>query len=117
NTEYHVFTLVEHMLVLNLTADRPNVPKALVRAYLATAADVLWRMTSDTEQRKYSYALCYMLLPKSRVLAPDLTAKFDAVIAALSPQVPAALTKDTAYRYLNASPTSNEERLTKAENK
>ena len=117
NTDYHVFTLVEHMLVLNLTADRPNVPKALVRAYLATAADVLWRMTSDTEQRKYTYALCYMLLPKSRVLAPDLTAKFDAVMAALSPQVPAALTKDTAYRYLNASPTSNEERLTKAENK
>jgi TonB family protein len=117
NTEYHVFTLVEHMLVLNLTADRPNVPKALVRAYLATAADVLWRMTSDPEQRKYSYALCYMLLPKSRVLAPDLTAKFDAVMAALSPQVPAGLTKDTAYRYLNPPPTTTEERLTKAENK
>jgi TonB family protein len=117
DTEHHVFTLIEHMLVPNITADRPNVPRALVRAYLATAADVLWRMTSDAEQRKYSYALCYMLLPKSRIVAPDLTAKFDAVMAALSPEVPAALTRDTAYRYLNQPPTTTEEKLTKAENK
>lgn len=116
-TDYHVFTVVEQMLVPNITADRPNIPQALVRAYLTTAADVLWRMTSDTEQRKYSYALCYMLLPKSRIVAPDLTAKFDAVMAALSPQVPPALTKDTAYRYLNQPPTTTEEKLTKAENR
>jgi TonB family protein len=117
DTEYHVFSVVEHMLVPNITADRPNVPKALVRAYLGTAADVLWRMTSDAEQRKYSYALCYMLLPKSRVLAPDLTPNFDALMATLSPQVPVALTKDSAYRYLNQPPTTTEEKLTKAENR
>ena len=116
-TEYHVFSVVDQMLVPNITADRPNIPKALARAYLATAADVLWRMTADAEQRKYSYALCYMLLPKSRVLAPDLTPRFDAVMAALSPQVPVALTKDSAYRYLNQPPTTTEEKLTKAENR
>jgi len=116
-TEYHVFSVVEQMLVPNITADRPNIPKALVRTYLATAADVLWRMSSDAEQRKYSYALCYMLLPKSRAVAPDLTAKFEAVMATLSPQVTAGLTKDSAYRYLNQPPTTIEEKLTKAENR
>lgn len=115
--EYHVSSIVDQMLVPNITADRPNIPKALVRAYLATAADVLWRMTSDAQQRKYSYALCYMLLPKSRLVAPDLTAKFDAMMAALSPQVPVTLTQDSAYRYLNQPPTTTEEKLTKAENR
>jgi TonB family protein len=110
-------TLVEHILVPNITVDRPGVPTALVRSYLATAADILWRMTSDSEQRRYSYALCYMLLPKARNVAPDLTAKFDAVMAALTPDVPAELTKDSAFRYMNPSPTTTEEKLSKAENK
>lgn len=117
DTEYHVFSLVEHILVPNITADRPNIPQALVRAYFSTAADVLWRMTADARQRKYSYALCYMLLPKSRTLAPDVTAKLEAVMAALSPQVPVTLTKDSAFRYLNQPPTTTEEKLTKAENR
>ena len=117
DSDYHKITLVEDILVPNITADRPGVPRALVRAYLVTAADVLWRMTSDSEQRKYSYALCYMLLPKSKAVAPDLTAKFDAVIAALTPDVPAGLTKDSAFRYMNLPPTTTEEKLTNAENK
>ena len=112
-----VMTLVEDMLVPNITVERPGIPKPLVRAYLATAADVLWRMTSDATQRKSSYALSYMLLPKSRSVAPDLTAKLDAVMAALAPQVPAGMTRDSAYRYLNATPTTTEEKLTAAENR
>ncbi len=110
-------TLVEDILVPNITADRPRVPPALIRAYLITAADVLWRMTPDSEQRKYSYALCYMLLPKSRNVAPDLTEKLNAVMAALSPDVPTGLTKDSAFRYMNAAPRTIEEQLTDAENK
>lgn len=117
DSDFHQITLVDQILVPNITADRPGVPKILVRSYLSTAADVLWRMTSDSEQRKYSYALCYMLLPKSRNVAPDLTAKLDAVLAALAPEVPAGLTSDSAYRYLNPVPTTDEEKLTKAENK
>jgi TonB family protein len=104
-------------MVPNITAERPGVPKALVRAYLTIAADVLWRMTSDSEQRKYSYALCYMLLPKSRMLAPDLTAKLDAVMAALSPGVPTELTKDSAFRYVNAVRKTEEEKLAAAESR
>ena len=116
DSDYHKTTLVERILVPNISADRPGVPKALVRAYLATAADILWRMTSDSEQRKYSYALCYLLRPKSQNVAPDLTAKFDAVMAALTPEVPAGLTRDSSFRYMNLPPTTNEEQLTKAEN-
>jgi|GEM_PF-1186287 len=111
-----VMTVVEDIFVPNITADRPGVPRALVRAYLATAADILWRMAADSEQRKFSYALCYMLLPKSKNAAPDLTAKFDAVMATLTPQVPSGLTSDSAFRYINLPPTTTEEKLTKAEN-
>jgi TonB family protein len=117
DSDHRKITLVEDILVPNITADRPGVPRALVRAYLATAADVLWRMTSDSEQRKYSYALCYMLLPKSRNVAPDLTTKLDAVMAALSPDVPTGLTKDSAFRYMNLPPITIEEKLSNAENK
>lgn len=117
DSDYHKITKVDHILVPNITADRPGVPHALVRAYLSTAADVLWRMTSDSEQRQYSYALCYMLLPKSRNVAPDLTPKLDAVMAALTPEVPSGLTTDAAFRYMNLPPTTTEEKLTNAENK
>ena len=117
DSDHHKITLVDQILVPNITADRPGVPTALVRAYLATAADILWRMTSDAEQRKYSYALCYMLLPKSRNVAPDLTAKLDAVMAALAPEVPTGLTSDSAFRYVNMAPLTIEEKLTAAENK
>lgn len=116
DSDYHKTTLVDRILVPNISADRPGVPKALVRAYLATAADILWRMTADSEQRKYSYALCYLLRPKSQNVAPDLTAKFDAVMAALTPEVPAGLTRDSSFRYMNLPPTTAEEQLTKAEN-
>ena len=117
DSEYHKITLVDRILVPNITADRPGIPAALVRAYLGTAADVLWRMTSDSEQRQYSYALCYMLLPKSRNLAPDLSPKLDAVMAALTPEVPTGLTKESAFRYMNLAPTTIEEKLSNAENK
>jgi TonB family protein len=116
DSDHHEMTLVDQILVPNITADRPGVPKAIVRAYLATAADVLWRMTSDSEQQKYSYALCFMLLPKSKNVAPDLTAKFEAVMATLTPQVPTGLTSDSAFRYMKPSATTVEEKLTKAEN-
>ena len=116
DSDYHKITLVDQILVPNITADRPGVPTVLVRAYLGTAADILWRISSDSEQRKYSYALCYMLLPKSKNVAPDLTAKLDAVMARLTPEVPTGLTKDSAFRYMNMAPTSVEEKLTNAEN-
>ena len=117
DSDHTKFTLVDQILVPNITAERPGVPTALVRAYLITAADVLWRMTSDAEQRKYTYALCYMLLPKAKNVAPDLTPKLDAVMAALAPEVPTGLTKDSAFRYMNLPPTTVEEKLTAAENK
>ena len=116
DSDHHKVTLVDQIFVANITADRPGVAKTLVRAYLATAADVLWRMTSDHEQRKVSYALCYLLLPKSRNVAPDLTAKFDAVMATLTPEVPAGLTSESSFRYMNQPPTSAEEQLKNAEN-
>ena len=117
DSDYHSVVLVDQIFAPNITADRPGVPTTLVRAYLSTAADVLWRMTSDQEQRKHSYALCYLLRPKSQTIAPELTAKFDAVMAALTPEVPAGLTQDSAFRYMNLPPTTTEEKLSKAENK
>ena len=114
DSDHYSITLVDDILVPNITADRPGVPAALIRAYLATAADILWRMTSDPQQRKVSYAFCYMLLAKARNVAPDLATKFDAVMAALAPQVPAGLTSESAYRYLKPPATTVEERLDKA---
>ncbi len=117
DSDHYAITLVDQILVPNITINRPGVSNSMVRAYLTTAADVLWRMTSDSEQRKYSYALCYMLLPKSRNAAPDLTPRLDAVMAALTPQVPTGMTKDSAFRYMNLPPTTTEEKLIDAENK
>lgn len=115
DSDNYAITRVDNILVPNITAERPGVPKALQRAYLVTAADVLWRMTSDAEQRKFSYALCYLLLPKSRNGAPDLTPKFEAVMESLTPQVPTGLTSESAFGYMKPPATTTEEKLAKAE--
>lgn len=113
----YIVTRVGDILVPNITIQRPGVPASLTRAYLETAASLLWRSISDSEQRQYSYALAYLLLAKSRSVAPDLAPRIEASMSALAPGVSPSLTEDSAYRYLDQPALSDEERLNNAENK
>lgn len=117
DSDHYAITRVGDIMVPNIIAQRPGVPAPLVRAYLQIAGSVLWRTVSDLEQRKYSYALAYLLLPKARSVAPYLAPQIEATMAALAADVPANLRDETAYKHINAAPASAEDSLSNAEAK
>lgn len=117
DSERYAITLVDNMLVPNITTQRPGVPMSLVRAYLGVAGKVLWRAVSDPQQRQVSYALGRLLLPKAISAAPDLAAPIEAAMSAISSGIPPSLAKDSAYKYMDMVPPSAEESLSNAENK
>jgi hypothetical protein len=110
-------TMVDQILVPNITVQRPGIPDTLVRSYLSTAVTVLWRAVHDSEQQPYSYALGFLLLPKARSVTPDLAARIEGAMSAISSSVPPNLTADAAYKYINAQPLTAEESLAQAEQK
>jgi len=119
-----MLTRVGDVGMVDITADRPGVPPSLIPAYLRTAAGLLRRQTPDPQQRKLSYALAYLLMPKALKFAPDLAAQIGASLADLSMGVPPAMTQETAFANINRrtvdSPEqimSNAERLPDAESR
>jgi hypothetical protein len=110
-------TVVDDMLVPNITVQRPNASPALVRAYLSTAGNLLLRAATDAEQKKYTYALGRLLLPKAQAATPDLVPQIEAAMAAVSSNVAPSLVNDTAFKYIDMKPRTPEESLANAERK
>ncbi len=117
DSDNYAITRVGDILVPNISANRPGISGPTVRAYLQTAVGMLWRAVSDTTQAQRSYAFAYLLLPKSREFAPELTSSIEAVLSTLSTTVPPGLRQESSFKYINAAPLTNEERLANAENK
>lgn len=110
-----VLTRVGGFLMPDITADRPDAPRPLVRAYLEAAVNFLSRRHADPNQAQSSYALGYLLLPKAGRFAPELVAPLGTGMSALQASVPPELTQDAAYAYLHKRPSSLDERLRTAE--
>jgi hypothetical protein len=94
-------------LVYDITLDRSNISPALVRAYLATGANLLGRSNSADSEGKpsLSYVTAYLLLSKAQRLAPDLVPPLMAAMALLAPKVPPNLVDGSAYKSLAANPS------------
>lgn len=88
---------VGKLLLYDITGDRPNVPRELVRAYLKAAAIILARQVSDAAQRTQYYAASRLLLPKTIKFAPELTQIIAGVMQTLTPDIPQELTVDSSY--------------------
>ena len=84
-------------LVVNLSVDRPGVPRALVRAYLTAAVQILARPVRDPRQQKLYYISGYQLLPKAQRHAPDLAPQLLSAMRALVPDLPPALQREEAF--------------------
>lgn len=91
---------VGRILVYDITADRPNIPPGLVRAYLEAATQILTRRISNANQRPHYYAACYLMLPKAKKFAPNLTPYIAAAMHALASDVPQELTQESTYKNL-----------------
>jgi hypothetical protein len=116
-SEGYAVTVVDRILVPNITAQRPGVSPAMVRAYLTTASSLLLRAATDVQQQQFTYALGRILLLKARSVAPDLVTQIEAAMAAVSSNVPATMTNDTAFKYIDMKPRTPAESLANAEQK
>jgi hypothetical protein len=93
-------TVVGRVMIIDITADRQNIPPALVRSYLEVATNLLSRPIPDQHQKELYYALGYLLLPKTVRFAPELTAAMTNALQALAPGVPPQMTQESAYANL-----------------
>jgi hypothetical protein len=97
--------------VPDLTADRPNTPAALVREYLAAAANILLRETTDPREQKLRYVTIYMLIPKAERVARDLLPALFKARQALTGQVPPEFTQPQTFAKLNRPPLEDQTEL------
>jgi hypothetical protein len=108
---------VGNVLVPDLTANRPNVPPHIVRAYLKAAADVLSREAANPARSPSFYVAGRMLLPKYDQYAPELAPLINSLMESLGANVSPQLRQDSAYEGLKAeAPQSPDEVLKNIEN-
>lgn len=106
-----LITRVGDIGMVDITADLQGIPPPLVNSYLQTAATLLNRQITDPHQRKVSYALGYLLMPKARKFAPDLVAPIGAAMTQLSANVPAAMTEEAAFANINKKTVESPEQI------
>ncbi|HYG11707.1 MAG TPA: energy transducer TonB [Pyrinomonadaceae bacterium] len=106
-----MITRVGDLGIVDITADVQGIPPALVHAYLHTAVTFLQHPIPDPHQRKVSYALAYLLLPKARKFAPELAAPLGAAMTQLSANVPPAMTQEAAFVHINKKTVDSPEQI------
>lgn len=94
---------VGRYLVYDITADRPNVQREIVRAYLAAATRILLRTNFVPAERPKMYAAAYLLLPKTERYAPELSQSVISAMQQLVSDVPPELTQEAAYSNFKAN--------------
>lgn len=104
---------IGNLAVYDITADRPNVPRELVRAYLEAAAMILTRPVTNDEQRAWYYVAGYLLSAKTQKFAPELTGTITAAMQSLLPHVPKDLTKESTYGSLEVADLKDEKETLK----
>jgi hypothetical protein len=117
DSDRYALTVVDNMLLPNISVQRPGVSPTILRAYLTTSSKLLLRAATVTEQQRYAYALGRLLLPKAQAAAPDLVSQIEAAMAAVSSNVAPSLVNETAFKYIDMKPRSPEESLANAERK
>lgn len=84
-------------LVINLASSRLNVPVPLVKSYIDSAVDVLWRGSYSAAQKPSFYIIGYQLAPHVEHYAPELIPKLRLAMSGLISDVPRELTDPSTY--------------------
>lgn len=106
-----MITRVGDIGMIDITANLPRIPSSLIRAYLQTAVAILNRQIIDPQQRKISYALGYLLIPKAREFAPQLVSPLGAAMASLSTNVSPVMTQEAAFANINKRTVESPEQI------
>lgn len=98
-----LLVLVGDQLVVDLSLAHPTASSPATLAYLNAALDILLRPVSDPEQQKLYYIASHQLYPKVQQLLPSRASQLAAAMVARASNIPAPLTKESAYRQLSSS--------------
>jgi hypothetical protein len=102
--------------VPDITADRPGVPPAVVRAFINTVTKLMLRPIADPKQRQLYYVLGYFMTPKAERFAPDQLSLIAGAMSTLAQNVPPALTDGSAYANFKPPAPQTGDRLEAIEN-
>jgi hypothetical protein len=106
------------VMLPDIRADRAEVPRQLILAYLEAAATTLSSSVCASQDRGQMYAASYLLLNKTELLAPELSARLAASMQSLRDTVPRELLEDGTYKKLKTGPQKTlDETLAEIENK
>jgi len=96
---------VGRFVVYDITADRPGVPLAIIRAYLSAASAILTNGTIlDPQTQQLYYVAGYLLLPKAQKFAPELIGPMAAAMAAFQEHISPELRDTSTYASVETKP-------------
>ncbi|MCP9496360.1 MAG: hypothetical protein MSG64_18100 [Pyrinomonadaceae bacterium MAG19_C2-C3] len=100
---------IGNVMVCDITADRPNIPRELILAFLNVAVQVISRPTDDPKQQQLRYVVGYQLRPKAAMYAPHLVQPIVSAMHALMPVIPPPLAQEETYSTLKGIGIKNTE--------
>lgn len=100
---------IENVMVCDITADRPNIPRELILAFLNVAVQVISRPTDDPKQQQLRYVIGYQLRPKAAMYAPHLVQPIVSAMHALMPVIPPPLAREETYSSIKGIGIKNTE--------
>jgi hypothetical protein len=95
-------TAIGEQSVINLSADRPDIPIEVTRAYLNATITIITRPTADPVQRQLFYIAGHQILPRVQALLPSRTQELVEWMESLSSSMPRMLTQQSTYESLSA---------------
>jgi hypothetical protein len=101
-----LYMQIGNALVVDITANRPNVPAALVRAYLTAAVNVLTRPERNVTDASLDAAALRLLLAKAQTALPEVV---PAITSRLDQLAVPASEVDSARYTKNVQPSVDEE--------
>lgn len=99
----------------DISVNRPGTSATLVTPFIRTAITLIYRPSTDAQERAQRYALGYLCVPKAQEFAPNLSAELMAAMAAISANVDPLYTTAATYKYVGMRPGPPEERMKEIE--
>ena len=82
------FTKVNDLMVVDVSLNRQNISPEVVRAYLVACGDLLARPNADANECRLNRIAMLQLMPKARVISPDLLPLMEAALQRLTASLP-----------------------------
>lgn len=106
---------IGNTMMPDISVNRPGTTAGLVTPFIRAAITLIYRPSTNAQERAQRYALGYLCVPKAQEFAPNLSAELMAAMASVSANVDPLYTTAAAYKYVGMTPGPPEERIKEIE--